>query len=279
MATTTNFGWTTPDDTDLVKDGAAAIRTLGSSIDTSLVDLNGGTTGQVLTKASDTDLDFSFTTPATNPITTEGDLVIGDASGDAVRLPIGALGTVLTSDGDTADWAAPAGGSITWALLNSGGTSLSGSKTTVSFSAQKQLLIFFEGASSNSASSFMSIRINDDSSAIYNTNGNKVIAQSSFIQDQQMSAIGIPGDTSIRGARMTNTASSIMYGGVSIFGADTAGPKVFIVNGGETIDGGTGGEALNTQGIYTGSLAVTSISFNTSAGTWDAGNVFIYGGN
>ena len=64
MATTTNYGWTTPDDTDLVKDGAAAIRTLGSSVDTSFVDLLGGTTGQVLTKASDTDLDFSFTTPA-----------------------------------------------------------------------------------------------------------------------------------------------------------------------------------------------------------------------
>jgi hypothetical protein len=36
MATTTNYGWTTPDDTSLVKDGASAIRTLGSSIDTSL---------------------------------------------------------------------------------------------------------------------------------------------------------------------------------------------------------------------------------------------------
>ena len=34
MATTSAFGWETPDDTDLVKDGAAAIRTLGSSIDT-----------------------------------------------------------------------------------------------------------------------------------------------------------------------------------------------------------------------------------------------------
>lgn len=60
MATTTNFGWTTPDDTDLVKDGAAAIRTLGSGIDTSFVDLKGGTTGQILTKASNTDLDFSW---------------------------------------------------------------------------------------------------------------------------------------------------------------------------------------------------------------------------
>jgi hypothetical protein len=60
MATTTNFGWSTPDDTSLVKDGAAAIRTLGSSIDTSFVDLKGGTTGQVLSKASGTDLDFTW---------------------------------------------------------------------------------------------------------------------------------------------------------------------------------------------------------------------------
>lgn len=64
MANTTNFGWETPDDTDLVKDGAAAMRTLGNSIDASFVDLKGGTTGQVLTKASNTDLDFTFATPA-----------------------------------------------------------------------------------------------------------------------------------------------------------------------------------------------------------------------
>jgi len=35
MANTTAFGWETPDDTDLVKDGALAIRTLGDAIDTS----------------------------------------------------------------------------------------------------------------------------------------------------------------------------------------------------------------------------------------------------
>lgn len=60
MPTTTNFGWTTPADTDLVKDGAAAIRTLGNGIDTSFLDLKGGTTGQVLSKASNTDLDFTW---------------------------------------------------------------------------------------------------------------------------------------------------------------------------------------------------------------------------
>lgn len=35
MASTTSFGWSTPDNTDLVKDGALAIRTLGEAIDTS----------------------------------------------------------------------------------------------------------------------------------------------------------------------------------------------------------------------------------------------------
>lgn len=69
MATTTNFGWTVPNDTDLVKDGAAAMRTLGQSIDTSFVDLKGGTSGQMLTKASNTDLDYTWVTPEIGDIT------------------------------------------------------------------------------------------------------------------------------------------------------------------------------------------------------------------
>lgn len=59
--TTTNFGWDIPQSTDLVKDGATAIAALGQDIDTALVDLKGGTTGQVLAKASNTDLDFTWT--------------------------------------------------------------------------------------------------------------------------------------------------------------------------------------------------------------------------
>lgn len=67
--TTTNFGWTIPSDTDLVKDGAAAMRTLGNSIDTSFVDLKGGTSGQMLTKNSNTDLDYAWVTPEIGDIT------------------------------------------------------------------------------------------------------------------------------------------------------------------------------------------------------------------
>jgi hypothetical protein len=42
MATTTNYSWTTPDNTAYVKDGASAIRTLGSSVDTTLFSVSGG---------------------------------------------------------------------------------------------------------------------------------------------------------------------------------------------------------------------------------------------
>ena len=69
MANTTYFGWETPDDTDLVKDGAAAIRTLGQAIDTSMQDLEGGTTGQILSKNSNTDMDFVWITNDVGDIT------------------------------------------------------------------------------------------------------------------------------------------------------------------------------------------------------------------
>jgi hypothetical protein len=42
MATTTNYSWSTPDDTAYVKDGASAIRTLGSSVDTTMFTALGG---------------------------------------------------------------------------------------------------------------------------------------------------------------------------------------------------------------------------------------------
>jgi hypothetical protein len=108
MANTTNFNWETPDDTDLVKDGAAAMRTLGNSIDTSFVDLKGGTTGQILSKASNTDLDYTWvTTDDANAIQNaivdaKGDLIAASANDTPARLAVGANNSLLTADSSQA---------------------------------------------------------------------------------------------------------------------------------------------------------------------------------
>ena len=116
MATTTpNFGWSVPTSSDLVKNGATAIETLGDSIDASLVDLKGGTTDQVLAKNSNTDMDFKWVSDATgmtNPMTTTGDVIYSSSGSTPARLGIGTAGQVLqVNSGATApEWAAPAGG-------------------------------------------------------------------------------------------------------------------------------------------------------------------------
>jgi hypothetical protein len=139
--TTTNFGWDIPQSTDLVKDGATAIAALGQDIDTALIDLKGGTTGQILSKASATDLDYTWITndvgditgvtagtgisgggtsgavTVTNSMATEidakGDLIIGTGSDTFSRLAVGTNNFVLTADSTETTgvkWAAVAAG-------------------------------------------------------------------------------------------------------------------------------------------------------------------------
>jgi hypothetical protein len=117
--TTTNFGWDIPQSTDLVKDGATAIAALGQDIDTALVDLKGGTTGQVLAKASGTNLDFSWVAQDDSNaiqnaiVDAKGDLIAATANDTPSRLAVGTNGHVLTADSTTATglkWAAATGG-------------------------------------------------------------------------------------------------------------------------------------------------------------------------
>jgi len=162
MATTTNYGWTTPDDTDLVKDGAAAIRTLGSSADTTVKNLSPGTT------AGDLDYYTSGTAKA--------------------RIGIGTAGQILTVNaGATApEWAAPAGGgkvlqvisATTTTSTNIASTSLTDSTITATItpsSATSKVLVLISGritSARDSGSSFAFYKVLRGATTIFDVTAN-----------------------------------------------------------------------------------------------------------
>ena len=94
---TTNFGWVMPTSTSLVTNLPADFNTFGQGVDTSMAQLKGGTTGQVLSKTSGTDMAFTWVTPTDQtPLTTKGDLFTFTTV-DA-RLGVGTNGYVLSAD-------------------------------------------------------------------------------------------------------------------------------------------------------------------------------------
>jgi hypothetical protein len=142
MATTTNYGWTTPDDTALVKDGAAAIRTLGSSVDT--------------------------TTKALNPSTTLGDIEYRSSTANTnTRLGIGTSGQVLLVSGGVPAWGTPSAGGMT--LINTGGTTLTGASVSISsipatYKNLQLVIRLFLPANDNPS---VQLRFNNDSTGVY----------------------------------------------------------------------------------------------------------------
>tara|TARA_R110000868_G_scaffold24857_2_gene97494 strand:+ start:1240 stop:2085 length:846 start_codon:yes stop_codon:yes gene_type:complete len=173
MPTTSNFGWTTPADTDLVKDGAAAIRTLGNGIDTSFLDLKGGTTDQVLAKNSNSDLDFKWVAQDDSNaiqnaiVDAKGDLISATAADTPARLAVGANGTVLTADSAEAT-------GLKWATVSSGGytlistTTLTGNSVTISSIPTTYKHLFFTITNLTcSANDDFAIRFNGNTGSDY----------------------------------------------------------------------------------------------------------------
>lgn len=98
---TSNFGWQMPTSTDLVTDLPADFEVFGQAVDTDFVDLLGGTTGQVLSKTSATDLDFTWVTANPGDITgvTAGTGISGGGTSGTVTVSID---TAVTADLTTA---------------------------------------------------------------------------------------------------------------------------------------------------------------------------------
>lgn len=286
MATTTpNFGWSVPTSTDLVKDGAVAIETLGDSIDASLVDLKGGTTGQVLSKASNTDMDFTWATDASGiPATifdAKGDIIAASAADTAARLAVGANDTVLTADSSTATglkWAASPSIS-NWTLLNTGGTALTGATTiTVSSLAAKQMLILIDAASAG-AGDTLTLRFNSDTGANYTNFGLIVNSPPTYAVNMLRGISNYSTATSVNIGALANITGSSVDAAVFVDLTDKTGNHVYDVKSGSSDGGSSDGYAYNTKGIYEGSAAITSVSIISNGSNFDAGTIYIWGAN
>jgi hypothetical protein len=251
MATTTNYSWTTPDDTALVKDGAAAIRSLGTAIDSTVFT----NAGAAVAKAT---------------VDAKGDLIAGTADNTVDRLAVGANDTVLTADSSTATglkWAA-AGGAADYTLLNAGGTALTGAGTiTVNITAYSSLLIYIFTASSASASSVFTMRFNGDSTTKYNdVFWSLSDATPSVGQTVDGTAIGL--------GTLGNSAGQDFTFVMKVDGAKTTGIKPYWGLG---HNGGSAEVSRNVSGYYAGTSAITSVSIISGTGNFDNGTIYIYG--
>ena len=212
MPSTTNFGWTTPADTDLVKDGASAIRTLGNGIDTSFVDLKGGTTGQILSKASNTDLDFTWTAATTgditgvtagvgitgggtsgdvtvtnamaDAITTKGDLIAGTAADSFARLGVGSNGQFLSANSAQStglEWVAAPSGALTISQIASGTLTSGNSLTFSSLSSYDTIAIWLTQIDPSGAAT-LAVQVNGNTTSDKYKYNNLTIRGTTFTQ-------------------------------------------------------------------------------------------------
>ena len=245
MANTTNYNWETPDDTDLVKDGALAIRTLGSSVDT--------------------------TTKALNPSTTLGDIEYRSATANTnTRLGIGSTGNVLTVAGGVPSWAAPAsGGGMTQLATGS----LTGSTLTISDINQtyQDLRLVLAGVSLSTADNAQ-IRINGVTT-LYNSGGFSVSSSTVAIQagDVNSSAWTI-ALSNYPTAANTNSHQVVYFPNYTA----ASSYKGWYGWSALTTDGSTSRSTFGAgSNFVTG--AITSMTIKTGSGDFDSGTYTLYG--
>ena len=266
MATTTNYSWTTPDDTALVKDGAAAIRSLGTAIDTTVFNNAGAAIAKTIVDA-------------------KGDLIAATAADTVARLAYsGTNGDLLTVDTSTATglkWATPAAyGGMT--LLST--TTLSGASTAVSVTPTGYVNLYVEIIGmQNATGNYAAIcRLNADSTII------NYIGWQRWSKEQSGSSAG-----SVAGL----TTNQNNQGGVSLYATTEAGLKasngnnftqLTIYNPNSTnrklIRGSMGFLADNDLDFFTnfdadyrGTSTISTINISTVSGSFTAGTVYVYG--
>jgi hypothetical protein len=246
--------------------------------------VNGGT-GQTTASAA-----FN----ALSPITTTGDLILGNGANSATRLPIGANGYLLTSNGTTASWtAAPAAMVYPGAgIPNSTGSawttsySTSGTGTVVALQTSPLLITpTLSGATVGNAAPYLNF--NDGAATTLaagrmwydGTTGSWNLGMGGGNITQQVGEeLFVYGKAS---AAITDSPLQIVYqtGTVGASGAITFGPTIAgITNGNLIIGVATESLALNAFGRITSFGVVRGITTNGTAygETWADGDAIYY---
>ena len=254
MPTTTNYGWTTPADTDLVKDGASAIRTLGTAIDTTVFNNASAAIAKTIVDA-------------------KGDIIAATAADTVARLAVGSNDQVLTCDSSTATglkWATPASGGMT--LIST--TTLTGSSVTLSSIPQGyiDLRIIVRQFLPDTNNALLRLRFNADSTAnryrnLEFANGNNW--NITYNSDTFEFGSGIGTSSSVAEGLCdltipdyTNTVTrKMIYGFVTFISSGTT----------------TNFNHNTIQSYYNQTGAISSLVFVPSTGNFTSGTILLYG--
>ena len=302
---TSNFGWQMPTSTDLVTDLPADFEVFGQAVDTDFVDLLGGTTGQVLSKTSNTDLDFTWvaanpgditgvtagtgitgggtsgTVTVTNDmattITAAGDIVVGTGSGTYDNLPIGTTAQVLTADTTVSPY------KVKWATVATPASAMTLIKARTTFSGVADTGTTFDNLFSNTYRTYLIVIDQFSSSSAANASLRLLYSGSTQSTDyynahQYITWGGSATIVSATGATENNLGGMSAGANISNFTVKLYSPQASSDNWKWTWDGysptwqgvGVGGCFVNTARSYTG------IKLFASAGNI-TGAVTVYG--
>ena len=297
---TSSFGWIMPTSTDLVTDLPADFEVFGQAVDTDFQDLLGGTTGQVLSKTSATDLAFTWidndqgditgvtagtgitVTDPTGPVPTvtnsmateidaKGDLIIGTGADTFSRLALGTNNYVLTADSAEATgvkWAAAASGGYT--LIASGTLSGTSQSTTSISGTYKKLIAIYDNYYVSGSDTTPRIRINTISTGTYGvqrlntttgTNGN-AFTTTGFLLDEVNAGTSSSNDNQV--ILIIDGYASDTFHGYQMYFNPTNGNQYTYFGSNSSIG-----------------APITSIQFQTANGTatWAGGTYAVYGVN
>jgi len=246
MATSPNYGWLEPDNTDLVKNGALAIRTLGNAIDTTMATM----------------------TPKST-FTAKGSIAAATAASTPANLSVGTNGQVLTADSTAATglkWATPTSGSMT--LLST--TTLSGASTTISSISQsyKNLRILIYSVYNNTADGNFTIKFNGYNDSQYIT---QMESGTFYTRVNTFYSTG----TTVARSDSNNTWDITLgnYASTTTNFKSVNGVAAYI---------GTGSAQKSSSisgGWFAGSVGISSLALANTGGTFGGGTVEIYGVN